>query len=85
MAVAAVKRAKEYCSEVEFSAMDATRSDPDYVCQMFAAAIDAGATVINIPDTLGYCQPGEFGSLVKYIMISASLSPFTVMMIWEWR
>lgn len=68
MAVAAVQRAKEYCSEVEFSAMDATRSDPDYVCQMFAAAIDAGATVINIPDTLGYCQPGEFGSLVKYIM-----------------
>ena len=67
MAVAAVKRAKEYCSEVEFSAMDATRSDPDYVCQMFAAAIEAGATVINVPDTLGYCQPGEFGSLVKYV------------------
>ena len=68
MAVAAVKRAKEYCSDVEFSAMDATRSDPDYVCQMFAAAIDAGATVINVPDTLGYCQPGEFGSLVKYVI-----------------
>jgi 2-isopropylmalate synthase len=68
MAVAAVKRAKDYCSDVEFSAMDATRSDPDYVCQMFAAAIDAGATVINVPDTLGYCQPGEFGSLVKYVM-----------------
>ncbi len=68
MAVAAVKRAKEYCSEVEFSAMDATRSDRDYVCQMFEAAIGAGATVINIPDTLGYCQPGEFGSLVQYVM-----------------
>jgi 2-isopropylmalate synthase len=68
MAVAAVKRAREYCSEVEFSAMDATRSDPDYVCQMFAAAIEAGATVINVPDTLGYCQPGEFGSLVEYVM-----------------
>lgn len=68
MAVAAVKRARRYCPEVEFSAMDATRSDPDYVCQMFAAAIEAGATVINVADTLGYEQPGEFGSLVRYVM-----------------
>jgi len=68
MAVAAVKRARKYCPEVEFSAMDATRSDPDYVCQVFAAAIEAGATVINVADTLGYEQPGEFGSLVRYVM-----------------
>ena len=67
-AVRAVKHARNMAPEVEFSAMDATRSDRDYVCQVFAAAIKAGATVINIADTLGYEQPGEFGALVRYIM-----------------
>ena len=67
MAIAAVKRAKSYTNNVEFSAMDATRSDPDYLCQVVEAAIDAGATTVNIPDTVGYAIPSEFGNLIKYI------------------
>lgn len=68
MAVSAVKRAKSYVKDVEFSAMDATRSDWDFLCQIFSAAIKAGATVINIPDTVGYALPSEFYELVKYII-----------------
>ena len=68
MAVAAVKRAREIIPEVEFSAMDAARSDWDFLCRVFEATIDAGATVINIPDTLGYMQPPEFAELVKYVV-----------------
>jgi 2-isopropylmalate synthase len=67
MAIAAVKRAKSYTDNVEFSAMDATRSDRDYLCQVIEAAINAGATTINIPDTVGYIIPPEFGDLIKYI------------------
>ncbi len=66
-AVAAVKYAKKYCSDVEFSAEDASRSNPDFLCKVFAAVIDAGATVVNIPDTVGYAIPAEFGNLVSYI------------------
>lgn len=68
MAVAAVQRAKSYVQDVEFSAMDATRSDPDYLCKIYGAAIKAGATVINIPDTVGYALPSEFYELVRYII-----------------
>lgn len=68
MAVSAVKRAKSYVSDVEFSAMDATRSDWDFLCTVFEAAIKAGATVINIPDTVGYALPSEFFELVKYVI-----------------
>ncbi|HEX2033686.1 MAG TPA: 2-isopropylmalate synthase [Chloroflexota bacterium] len=68
MAVAAVKLGRRLIPEVEFSAMDASRSDRDYLCRVFEAAIDAGATVINIPDTLGYMQPAEFADLVAYVM-----------------
>ena len=67
MAVAAVRLGRNLIPEVEFSAMDASRSDPDFLCRVFEAAIDAGATVINIPDTLGYMQPAEFGDLVRYV------------------
>ncbi len=67
MAAASVKRAKEYTDNVEFSAMDATRSDRDYLCQVLEAAIDAGATTLNIPDTVGYSIPEEFGDLIRYI------------------
>ena len=66
-AVAAVKYAKKYCSDVEFSAEDASRSNPDFLCKIFAAVIDAGATVVNIPDTVGYAIPAEFGNMVAYI------------------
>lgn len=67
IAVAAVRRAKKYTDNVEFSAMDATRSDPDYLCRVLAEVIDAGATTVNIPDTVGYAVPHEFGDLIAYI------------------
>jgi len=67
MAVAAVKLARRYCPEVEFSAEDATRSDWDFLCRIFSEAIKAGATVINIPDTVGYTTPEEFGRLIRYV------------------
>ena len=64
MAVAAVKRAKGYTENVEFSAEDASRSDFAFLCQVVEAVIDAGATVVNIPDTVGYAIPSEFGALI---------------------
>ena len=67
LSVEAVRYAKRYCDAVEFSAMDATRSDWDYLCQVLAATIKVGATVVNIPDTVGYVQPDEFGALIKYV------------------
>jgi 2-isopropylmalate synthase len=66
-AEAAVRRAKGYVSDVEFSAEDASRSDVDYLCAVIARAIAAGATVINIPDTVGYATPEEFGELIRTI------------------
>ena len=65
IAVNAVKRAKSYCDDVEFSAEDASRSDIDYLCQMVEAVIEAGATTVNIPDTVGYAIPQEFGKLIS--------------------
>ncbi len=66
-AVKAVERAKAYTPDVEFSAEDATRSDVDYLCKIFEVVIDAGATTINVPDTVGYAVPEEFGSLIRHI------------------
>jgi len=66
-AVIAVKHAKSYCDDVEFSAEDASRSDKEFLYQVFEAVIDAGATVINVPDTVGYAMPWEFGDLIKGI------------------
>ncbi len=66
-AVAAVKLAKSYTPNVEFSPMDATRSDRDYLAQMVSAVIDAGAVTVNIPDTVGYTVPEEFGSLIAFL------------------
>ncbi len=62
-----VKYAKAYLSDVEFSAEDATRSDPDFLYRVFEGVIRAGATVINIPDTVGYTTPEEFYRLIKSI------------------
>ena len=64
LAVEMVKRAKSYCSDVEFSPMDATRSDWDFLYEVIEAVIDAGATTINIADTVGYVMPDEFGELI---------------------
>lgn len=65
MAVEAVRYAKGYCEDVEYSTEDASRTDFDYLCRVIAATIKAGATVINIPDTVGYAVPDEFGDLIK--------------------
>jgi len=63
----AVKLAKSLTDRVQFSAMDATRTDKDYLCKVIQTAIDKGAVVVNIPDTVGYSQPDEFGRLINYI------------------
>ena len=63
----AVTLARECVEEVEFSAEDATRSDVDYLCEVFATAIEAGATIINVPDTVGYTMPFEFSQLVRRV------------------
>ena len=68
MAVAAVKRSRNYCDDVEFSAEDAGRSEPEFLYKIFAAVIEAGATVINIPETVGYTMPQEFGMLVRQVI-----------------
>lgn len=60
----AVAYAKRFTEQVEFSAEDATRSDPDYLARVVEAAIEAGATVVNIPDTVGYTTPTEYGKLI---------------------
>ena len=67
MAKAAVSRCKGYVDKVEFSAEDATRSDWDYLCRIFGVAIEAGATTINIPDTVGYTMPDEYAALISYV------------------
>ncbi len=68
MAVAAVEQAKSYCDDVEFSPMDAARTEPNYLNEVIAATIAAGATTINIPDTVGYAVPEEFGALIAQII-----------------
>ena len=60
-------RAKKYVDDVEFSPMDASRTEPEYIYQILEAVIDAGATTVNIPDTVGYAIPGEFGGLIEGI------------------
>ena len=66
-AVAAVKYAKKFCADVEFSAEDAFRSDPDFICRVFGEVIKAGALTVNFPDTVGYAMPEEFGRRVRYV------------------
>ncbi|MCL2130278.1 MAG: 2-isopropylmalate synthase, partial [Treponema sp.] len=66
-AVAAVKYAKKFCDDVEFSAEDAFRSDPDFICKIFGSVIAAGARTVNFPDTVGYAMPDEFGKRISYI------------------
>ena len=68
MAIEAVKLAKSLCDRVTFSAEDGFRSDKDFLCKVFEAVIEMGADTINIPDTVGYATPTEFGELVKYVI-----------------
>src|SRR5690625_6332550 len=66
-ATRAVELARQHCDEVEFSAEDASRSDPDFLYEIFEAVISAGATIINVPDTVGYALPWEYGELIAGI------------------
>jgi len=67
-AVDAVRYAKTFTADVEFSAEDGSRSDRDFLCRVFEAVIEAGATTVNLPDTVGYAVPEEFAELVRYIV-----------------
>ncbi|HOV79082.1 MAG TPA: 2-isopropylmalate synthase [Bacillota bacterium] len=67
-AEAAVRRARGYTADVEFSAEDASRSDLDFLCRVLAVAVEAGATVINIPDTVGYAIPDDWSRFISEIM-----------------
>src|SRR5687767_9809534 len=66
--VASVTRARGFTDDVEWSAMDATRTEHDFLCRCVEAAIKAGATTINIPDTVGYATPDEFAALIRQIV-----------------
>jgi len=66
-AVAGVRRAKGYCHDVEYSPEDALRTEDDFLCQVVEAAIDAGATTVNIPDTVGYATPVHMGNVIRML------------------
>ena len=66
-AVKAVRYARKFTDDVEFYAEDAGRTDNEYLARVIEAVIDAGATVVNIPDTTGYCLPSEYGAKIKYL------------------
>ena len=63
----AVKRARGYCEDVEFSAEDATRSDWEFLVQVFTRALEAGASTLNVPDTVGYTTPAEYAELIEFL------------------
>src|ERR1051325_7607145 len=65
MAVRGVEYARSLCDDVEFSAEDAGRTEVDYLCQVLEGVIAAGASTVNIPATVGYCTPQEFGALIR--------------------
>src|SRR5207237_6781209 len=67
-AIDSVKRAKGYCENIEFSPEDAARTEPDFLCSVVEAAINAGATTVNIPDTVGYATPVHFGNVIKNLV-----------------
>ena len=66
--VAGVGRARSYCADVEFSPEDGSRSDVDFMCAVLQLAVDQGATTLNIPDTVGYGVPEEFGGLIAHVL-----------------
>jgi len=66
--VAGVARARSYCADVEFSPEDGSRSDVDFMCEVLQLAVDQGATTLNIPDTVGYGVPDEYGRLITHIV-----------------
>jgi 2-isopropylmalate synthase len=70
--IAAVKYAKQFVEDIEFYAEDAGRSNPEYLARMIEGVIAAGATVVNIPDTNGYCLPHQYGNIIKYLKENVS-------------
>lgn len=68
MAIQAVKRARRYTNDVEFSCEDAGRTGVDNICRIVEATIKAGATTVNIPDTVGFCLPTEYGNIIDQVM-----------------
>nr|VFJ50584.1 MAG: 2-isopropylmalate synthase [Candidatus Kentron sp. FW]VFJ53018.1 MAG: 2-isopropylmalate synthase [Candidatus Kentron sp. FW] len=68
VAVRAVKRARRYTDDVEFSTEDTTRSDMDFLCRIVEATIDAGAGTINLPDTVGYALPHQYGEMIRQVI-----------------
>jgi 2-isopropylmalate synthase len=64
MSRSTVARARQLCDNVEFSAMDASRTDPEYIYRILETVIEAGATTVNVPDTVGYAMPSQFGDLI---------------------
>ena len=71
-AVEMVQRAADYCDDVEFSPEDAARTELDFLCEVVEKAIEAGATTINIPDTVGYATPAQFGSVFRHLKENVS-------------
>jgi 2-isopropylmalate synthase len=67
-AIAGVKRARGYCENIEFSPEDAARTEPDFLCTVVEAAINAGATTVNIPDTVGYATPSHYAGVIKNLV-----------------
>ena len=85
-AIEAVKYAKKFVEDVEFYAEDAGRSDNEYLARVIEAVIKAGATVVNIPDTTGYCLPADYGEKIAYLVnnvpnIDKAIISTTI---WEW-
>jgi 2-isopropylmalate synthase len=74
----AVSYARTHADDVEFSPEDAARSDPDFLCEVLRVAIEAGATTLNIPDTVGYSTPAEYGALIERICALAAATPGVV-------
>ncbi len=72
LAVESVKYARKYCAEVDFSPEDGSRTERNFLKQVVEAVIDAGATAVNIPDTVGYSYPEEFGSLIRFLKENVS-------------
>src|SRR6266404_6095572 len=65
---AAIRQAREYTDDVEFSAEDASRTDPDFLCRVVEAAIQEGASTVNLPDTVGYAMPEEYGQMFRAVL-----------------
>ena len=77
----AVRQARQHCDDVEFSAEDATRSDWDYLVKVFDTALEAGASTLNVPDTVGYTTPDEYAELIRYLrkhVVGAKRAVFAV-------